>query len=856
MPKHEQKPGQRWERRSPRKILRWLLRFLAWSSVVTVAAVAVVAIVSFLIYLNRARIVNNVLEHFVEPFEVTVEKIDLYPIGEVWIRNLQLSPKGAKLENPTLFVPETRLTYDFQTLRRQRQLTSVQLKNPIIQLEDETLESFRRPPEEVASSADFAQFALFTDTLAIEDGELLVNLEGLPRTQAQWRLDTKAFEFDEAGDLLSPISIEVSEIQLEDDSRIEQLSTAFAPNQDLTKFRVPFLTVSGIEARINPNWFSRNNSEEALSAEGATDRTPDPSSSTPTWIVRNFSLENSTFSLEGFEGEAGRPRLPEMQFDSSFQLNELRFEEGRFTTPGPLDVEFSEIAFGPADSQMAAGAKMQVQAASLESVLEERTFTLIDLEGAEVVMTDETLAPYRIRTQEETPENPSSETARPWIIEKLHVVDGSFVMREASFAEVAAPRLETAVAGTLSDLRFGGEEGFSSEKESEIRLSNTRLWAPGASAAATPLLQLDRAELVGTWSEFDFDGTLNRLALRGPQIHFTDEALGDWLSAADAPGPEIGPINRPVYRVADLVVSDGKLIADSQFAMGRVPKLIADFSVETAVGPQANPFDYRFLFENVNLRNHAMSQEEPEESTDSTLFPEDSPEPSTGNLSEDEVLTVRSVELVATAEELQRDRRVRAVKLTGAVLHVGEGLKAIVDSTASEVPEESSPEPAPPTAENASRELPTWILGEVQITQSQVRFESLIPQISGLEFAIETTLTDVPLSPDGLLAQDALQKVELAGLEIKDPYNSFITVAFLPTIFVEFSLAGLARQEVEKIDLIAPSLHVGQGLFWWIDYQRKFREQNEGASVGIENAGEAGTSPDWEIKTIHASAGK
>ena len=109
---------------------------------------------------------------------------------------------------------------------------------------------------------------------------------------------------------------------------------------------------------------------------------------------------------------------------------------------------------------------------------------------------------------------------------------------------------------------------------------------------------------------------------------------------------------------------------------------------------------------------------------------------------------------------------------------------------------------------------------------------------------------------DGLLAEEKLQKIELAGIEIKDPYNSFITVAFLPTIFVEFSLAGLARQEIEKIDLIGPSLHVGQGLFWWIDYQRNFREQNEGASLGIDAGVEAARKPDWVIRTINATAGK
>ncbi|MEM1443297.1 MAG: hypothetical protein AAGF67_13200, partial [Verrucomicrobiota bacterium] len=500
------------------------------------------------------------------------------------------------------------------------------------------------------------------------------------------------------------------------------------------------------------------------------------------------------------------------------------------------------------------------KAESLQSVIEDQTFSSIDLDGVEVVMTDETLSQSRMDAMGDQTEDPPAEPGRPWVIETFRVTESSYVMRDTTFGESPAPHLETAVAGTLRDLRFGGADGFASREKSEIRISNTRLWAPGVTAGTDPLLQLNRAEIAGTWAEFDFDGTLDRIALRDPQIQFTDESLGDWLTAADTTGEEIGPQNRPVYKISEFEVTGGKLIADSQFAQGKVPKLVSDFSVETVESEEADPFDYRFLFENLTLRSHAVELAEAVAGTPApSLFPEQT---ETGSAApEEEVLSVRSIELSATAEELQRDRRIGKMKLTGAVLHVGEGLKNIVDSNTleeTEDPVEPSPEPAPepPAAENSTRELPTWLLEEVQITQSQVRFESLIPQISGLEFAIETTLTDIPLSPDGLLAQDALQKVELAGLEIKDPYNSFITVAFLPTIFVEFSLAGLARQEVEKIDLIAPSLHVGQGLFWWIDYQRKFREQNEGASVGIENEDAMGTSPDWEIKTINASAGK
>ena len=862
MPKHEQIPGERWRRRSPKRIVRWLLRFLAWSSVVTLITVLLVAVVAFFVYLNRARIVNDVLALFVEPFNVSVEKIDLYPIGEVSIRNLQLSPKGTQLEEPTLSVPEINLTYDFQKLRRDRQLKSVRFENPVIRLNNETLEAMTSKPGAKSSSPaaiDFSRFAVFTGSLSLNDGELFVDLDGLPEISGQWSVATPAFEFTGSGDLVSPIKIDLSEIHLgntETPAEIESLSTGLKISRDLTRFEIPFLRISGIDATITPDWFERAEviSEPAGAEPGSTGSGPE--SNPVEWIVKGVELGKSTLSISEFDGSSGKVALPEMTFDTSLQLGKLRFAGGKLTTPGSVALDLTDVAIGTAGAQLASADLLRAEASSLQAILLDRTLSSIRLEGLEVLMTDETLTRCRVKRDDPPPE-PTAERGLPWIIERLDLNDGRFVMRETTFGDSEAPHLETAIAGILKDLRFGGEGGFASDETSEIRLSSTRFWPPGVGPGTEPLIELDRAGMAGKWADFNFDNRLDRLTLHGPKINFTDETLGDWLSAGDSPPEAAGPVNRPVYKIADLEVTDGRLEADSQFAKGQVPKLVADFSVTTDKASGATPFDYLFVLENLSLRNHAAPAVEPQPDPDPTLFPDGPPPQASPGINETEVLSIKKIELAATAEALQRTREIEKVTVTGAILRVGEGLKAITDSGADQESAENAVDtPAPEPAPEATPGLPTWMLSEVEITQSQVRFEALIPQVSGLEFAIETKLTDVPLSPDGLLAQEQIQKVELAGIEIKDPYNSFITVAFLPTIFVEFSLAGLANQEIEKIDLIGPALHVGQGLFWWIDYQRKFREQNEGASVGIEGEGPIGNSPDWEIKTINATAGK
>ena len=103
--------------------------------------------------------------------------------------------------------------------------------------------------------------------------------------------------------------------------------------------------------------------------------------------------------------------------------------------------------------------------------------------------------------------------------------------------------------------------------------------APAASTLDEPLLALEYADLTGKWSDFQKNGLIDRLIVRGPQIHFTDETLGAWHDAVTSPGiPQTdlpGPVSRPVYKVTRLDVTGGRLVADSSFAVGRVPKIVS-----------------------------------------------------------------------------------------------------------------------------------------------------------------------------------------------------------------------------------------------------------------------------------------
>ncbi|MFV1994609.1 MAG: hypothetical protein ACC661_04165, partial [Verrucomicrobiales bacterium] len=82
-----------------------------------------------------------------------------------------------------------------------------------------------------------------------------------------------------------------------------------------------------------------------------------------------------------------------------------------------------------------------------------------------------------------------------------------------------------------------------------------------------------------------------------------------------------------------------------------------------------------------------------------------------------------------------------------------------------------------------------------------------------------------------------------------------------------FSLAGIARREIEKVEIVSPDLYVGEHLFWYIDYFRRLQSGEDAAASGEVPPGKTGEviaksepspdpDPEWKIKAIEAHHGR
>lgn len=175
-----------------------------------------------------------------------------------------------------------------------------------------------------------------------------------------------------------------------------------------------------------------------------------------------------------------------------------------------------------------------------------------------------------------------------------------------------------------------------------------------------------------------------------------------------------------------------------------------------------------------------------------------------------------------------------AFRIGKGSLEVGDELALLFPQSAPDT--EGVPDEDPKPAQEASREaLATLLpdLNEVAIADTRIILKDIAPGIHTVIF--------------GLQKRPGKQRIELAHIEITSPYNPLIPVLRLNTLFLEFTLQGLLRKEIEKVEIVNPTIYVGENLFWFIEHYRTY---------GTSGEEEANTEQGWDIGEIHAHNGR
>lgn len=161
----------------------------------------------------------------------------------------------------------------------------------------------------------------------------------------------------------------------------------------------------------------------------------------------------------------------------------------------------------------------------------------------------------------------------------------------------------------------------------------------------------------------------------------------------------------------------------------------------------------------------------------------------------------------------------------------------------------------PPPKNPASSTSKPWTIGNVQVSQGLVNLTKLRPGLPsipiqfGRERAIE--FHELPLGSGLSALGDILQEAEAHDILITSPFDPLTKVLHFETIKLQFTWAGLARNEVKELELIAPTIYLGPDLFWLADQMQAQSDAKKSSQSVSTTEAEA-----WKIERLSLRGGQ
>lgn len=235
--------------------------------------------------------------------------------------------------------------------------------------------------------------------------------------------------------------------------------------------------------------------------------------------------------------------------------------------------------------------------------------------------------------------------------------------------------------------------------------------------------------------------------------------------------------------------------------------------------------------------------------------------------------TANSVQVIADADTLWKEKRVTSATLKGAELIAGKRFDTLLvdaENLASEPTDAASGSKETMVDDNDDASVTLnprddWHVGEFYVEDSIVVVKDLATLIPDIPLPIKATLADFPLTKEGFYAHEEPLKVEVAQLRIPSPYGQSRTpVAYFDSVFLHFTLGGLMRYEIDKVELLNPAIYIGENLFWYVEFFRKAEAEEEVAAAlsdpatNLEPAAVSAARDDdeWNVAQIDAFYGQ
>ncbi len=874
------------------------------------------------IYKNRVYFVNRHLSTLSKNYLATIDHLEFSERGRVQISNFRVKARDA-LDKPDLFhSPSVELTYNLGDLSANRKLDSILVKEPRLYIDEGTFQRGEVDPRSgKGKNVDLQALANFTGSFTIEEGDLYVDLPSSPPVRSKWSFKSGQLGFGRDGLTDYPFLSELRDLEIGDQGvfgRIDQVRAEWKFNKNLSKWKVLSLIMLRPVVTVMPEWLP-----SILPGEDK----PSSKISMPEMEVSldQLVLNNLDLKILGFDGKDRRALIPDIVFQSDLvDWHNLNYKNRRFGSQGALSLEMKDLSIGGGRANLMVSEKVLFATESLGALLHEGHLKSARAENAKFLVSDDSLALWREGGERSAKgESKPFRVDELELPDAEYVMDDFFSIQTKKLF----PRIQSGVSTTLKNVWFDHKgmhsesmqiaelknfsihgPGVAAEKDPVVKFPKGHLrinWDKYLELNEFEEVKIEQPvvsvtdETLGEWA----GNSANRsTAGNQPVFAFRDieilhgTLLADSRAALDGMVPKV----KGDFSLTNSDVSPSATNSEEEYHLQISNLQLSNHSAVDSVpnGPVPSIFPDSLLPNSEPLKSEEVVKVEKAH----IYF-------TAAGIQRDKRIKKISLEggilrvgeglkdVVKKPEGEPQDLPPEAsVKSPRARADEREWIDLILnppDVVETFGQPESSPMPMdtvgnnsfpavvfPYEGESVQAEAPPleflladakgeikrkslWKIDDLEISKGKVNFDSLIPEMAGLSFGLETKMKDIPLTAEGLLDANKLQAVKIDSLQVRDPYDSFLTVAELPDVFVEFSLAGLAKQEIEKIDLIAPTLNVGESLFRWIDYLRKYRAINEGASVDLRGAHiispegtSGGKKSDWLINKIEANMGR
>lgn len=786
------------EARAPSRRRRRWRRWFAWLLALAGTGFVLLALVGWFVWRDRTAYANRLLQHFAPSIRPVLEALEVES-GRVRLYGLKLhDPETGEVFGG---VEEAVMDHWIEALRRRRvgrlQVRGLRIKTSAgrLPLLLAALPRSARALETAAETGPASALPLRIEGLDVEDLRVEFTGDGtIPSISFTLDHRFEQFEWAAGTPSLKTAAFDLRDLELAtpDGSKLRlpalRADIAFDPADGV--LRVRQLATTGPALELTPGLLDWLKSWQTGPDAGQ--------GGLPAWLqgVELQRLVLQALRVSAADGLPGLDRLAaEMRLDHQAE-NLLWQREAGFSRFGRHQLHLMGTRLRPAASEVPGHLDIPALRADISHEGASQGWVIHECAAAQpswhwTPQWERELFPADAGNASDDKMNraTSGGPGSPLLLEvrSLLVNEGSLRLEKS---DRLAFDLKTRLDLRLADLRLAAGRVESAHAQ-RLHLWEIETEIPGSRTAAPTLI--DGVEVELRPDVLRQNGRVDSLRIRKPRLayHLDLDALVSTNNEESAAPSQ--PVPLPAFfsqlHFGDLAVTEGSVRVHG--------RLGAPFETETTFELATESST-----DGVSSMHHLSIAETRLSARESTPLP---------------VARIGRIEARARLPELITRRRVESLTLEGGQVEFGDALLAILDPGTART--ERSRRASSARREPAANK---WHAGSVTVRDLGITLQRVAPGLPPFTFGVQFEAKETPLEAEGLVENIEPQKVELSSLTIPAPYGSLRPVARLDTIFVHFTLDGLLRRRISKVEILNPTLYVGEPLFWYVDYYRKF----------------------------------